>query len=224
MPETITISGSLPWTPKTEWTYPQADEHTLDWPFTYGSIDVDSALEMMEPRLRGNRTVIQAGGAIGIWPLRLSQFFDNVYTFEPEPTNYECLIQNVAGVENIYTEQAALGKDSTKKVQMKLPSKGHCGAWQIRDGGQIPMIRIDDLNLENVDLIYLDIEGYEHYALEGAAETIKRDRPVIGLEDKGLNGWFNSGENAVKLLTTKFGYKIIGRPQKTDVILAPATP
>ena len=215
-----TIKGSLEWTDKTEWTYPQADEHTIDWPFTHGSIDVDSALTMMEPRLKGKRTCIQAGGAIGIWPLRLAQYFENVYTFEPEPTNYECLIQNTAGVENITCEQAALG-DSTDPIHMALDSKmqGHCGAWQVRKDGTIPMIKIDDLNVQNVDLIYLDIEGYEYYALQGAAETIQRDKPVIGLEDKGLHGHFDHKLHAVKLLTRKMGYRILGRPQSTDVIL-----
>ena len=219
MPETITISGSLPWTPKTEWTYPQADEHTLDWPFTYGSIDVDSALEMMEPRLRGKRTVIQAGGAIGIWPLRLSQFFDNVLTFEPEPTNYECLISNTAGVQNIYCQNAALG-EMDKRVQMKMPTPGHMGAWYVQDGGQIPMIRIDDLNIKNVDLIYLDVEGYEYFALEGAKDTIQKYRPVIGLEDKGLHGRIDAKHHAVKYLKD-MGYRVLGKPQTTDVILIP---
>ena len=220
MPETITISGSLPWTPKTEWTYPQADEHTLDWPFTYGSIDVDSALEMMEPRLKGKRTVIQAGGAIGIWPLRLAQFFDNVLTFEPEPTNYQCLINNTSGVENIYCHNAALGEDGTKKVRMEMPTPGHMGAWYVQDGGEIPMIRIDDLNVKDVDLIYLDIEGYEYFALEGAKETIEKYRPVIGLEDKGLHGRIDPKHHAVKYLRN-MGYRVLGKPQTTDVILIP---
>jgi FkbM family methyltransferase len=172
----------------------------------------------MDKHLNGKRTCIQAGGAIGIWPMRLAQYFDNVYTFEPEPINYECLIHNTAGIENIYCENAALGNEN-KKIKMFLPSIGHCGAWIVQDNGPTPMLRIDELDLKDVDLIYLDIEGYEYYALEGAAETIRKYKPVIGLEDKGLNRHFDERQHSVKLLEKEFGYKSIGRPQKTDIML-----
>ena len=41
---------------------------------------------------------------------------------------------------------------------------------------------IDDLNLPGCDLIQLDLEGYEFYALQGGIETIKKHKPVIVIE------------------------------------------
>ena len=48
--------------------------------------------------------------------------------------------------------------------------------------GAIPTLRVDDLGLKVCDLLYLDIEGYELFALRGSAETIRRCRPVIACE------------------------------------------
>ena len=46
-------------------------------------------------------------------------------------------------------------------------------------------IKIDNLNLKP-DLIKLDIEGYEHKALLGAAKTIKKYKPIIYIEDPSI--------------------------------------
>jgi hypothetical protein len=46
----------------------------------------------------------------------------------------------------------------------------------------IPILKIDDIKFTELDLIHLDIEGYEFYALKGGIETIKKFKPVIVLE------------------------------------------
>ena len=208
-----TIKGTLPWADRTEWLLPSADKNTIDWPFTYGPTDIDPALEMMDPYLKGKRTCIQAGGCIGIWPTRLSQVFEHVHCFEPEPVNFQCLKNNTAGIENLTLYESALGKESSL-VHMELTPRmiGHCGAYQAKAGGDIPMIRIDDLNLPDVDLIYLDIEGGEYDALTGAMETINRDHPVIGIEDKG----WNDPKFHPRSLLTSLGYRLLGAPNKAD--------
>ena len=46
------------------------------------------------------------------------------------------------------------------------------------------MITIDSLELKNVDLIKIDIEGCEKMAIWGAKKTIERCRPVVIYEFK----------------------------------------
>jgi hypothetical protein len=47
------------------------------------------------------------------------------------------------------------------------------------------MGKLDDQNIEYVDFIKLDCEGYELFAIKGGEETIKRCRPVMVVEQKG---------------------------------------
>ena len=182
------LEGVLPWVGRTRWKFPTADTGHID-PFYgwEGPIDVDQAIESAEPYLQGHRTCIQAGGCIGVWPTRLAQIFNTVHTFESQADNYQCLTHNTEGITNIITYPNALGsKDGLVKMVQEPRYVGHSGAWMVEDGGDIPQITIDSLNLSHVDLIWLDIEGSEYNALEGARQTIERCKPVIGIEYRGF--------------------------------------
>jgi FkbM family methyltransferase len=49
-------------------------------------------------------------------------------------------------------------------------------------GLRTPMITLDSLNLQQLSLLKLDIEGGEMAALQGGLETVKRLRPIIMIE------------------------------------------
>ena len=53
---------------------------------------------------------------------------------------------------------------------------------EIGVGIPIKMIKLDTFITEKIDLIHLDLEGYEFEALKGAKELIERDKPIIVLE------------------------------------------
>ena len=46
----------------------------------------------------------------------------------------------------------------------------------------MPMVRIDSLERDRIDLIKLDVEGMEVEALAGASETLRRHKPIIFVE------------------------------------------
>jgi FkbM family methyltransferase len=137
---------------------------------------------------KNTKICLQAGGNIGIYPIGLSRFFEKVITFEPELLNFECLKLNTENYSNIIKYQAALG-DEKRKISIRLSENNNCGGHyvvghgskEILDG-EIPMIRIDDLNLEDLDLLYLDVEGFEIQCLNGGIETIKKYKPIICAE------------------------------------------
>lgn len=222
MKPTKTITGKLPWTDKESWLFP-ADDTRTDRSFREGPGDLDTAIPMLLPHLTGRRTCIQAGACLGIWPLRLAQFFDRVISFEPEPTNFHCAVANTAHIDNVELYEASLGSDPSMTVRMRLDKGevGNSGAYYVVAGaGDIPTVAIDDMGLVDVDLIYLDIEGYEATALIGAAETIRHCRPVIGVEDKRLH-LRREQTSATDLLVNEFGYRSIGRPFSLDEIFVP---
>ena len=129
---------------------------------------------------------VQAGGNLGIWPKRLAQSFDWVYTFEPAADLF-ALMQLNAPEPNIVRFQAALGErhelvavERTRRDGKPRPA--HEGLTHITGPGTIPTLLVDDLNLPICDLLLLDLEGWELYGLRGARDTIMRCRPVIGVE------------------------------------------
>lgn len=128
------------------------------------------------------RSVIHAGGNIGIYALEFAKRAQNVYVFEPANENFSALSLNCAMKENIFLYKAALGDNNQPiNVVNDAPDK-QCGAWRVVPTGNIPTLRIDDLALNDVSIIHLDIEGFELFALKGAEQTIKRCKPIIGVE------------------------------------------
>lgn len=143
-------------------------------------------LDEMIMSISGRTAVVQAGGNLGIFPKRLAMEFATVYTFEPEPELFGIMCHN-APEANVVKFQAALGRDRgpihiSRERRQQDGGNSHEGIAHVSGPGTIPTLRIDDLALPVLDLIYLDVEGHELYALQGAAETIARCRPVIVCE------------------------------------------
>ena len=44
------------------------------------------------------------------------------------------------------------------------------------------MLPLDSMNWDDIDFIKLDAEGFELFVLQGAIETLKRNRPLILIE------------------------------------------
>lgn len=142
------------------------------------------------------RTVVQAGGNVGMYPFELSKHFQRVITFEPDPENWACLERNLQEKGSgclMLAENKGVAEKRLNIRTMRTPIEAeNYGATRIEEGGEIPAIPIDDLELDDVDFLFLDIEGYEYGALLGAEKTIARSHPVISLELKGLGdayGW-----------------------------------
>jgi FkbM family methyltransferase len=181
--------------------------------------DLDHALVFCKQM----RVAVQAGGNTGVWPLYLSKHFERVHTFEPEPLTFKCLARNVANKPNILAHHAALGA-SHIRTRLEYPEGArNMGAVCIgRGDGAIEMVRLDDfLDLVHVDLLQLDVEGYEPNAIVGATQVIQKSRPVIMVEDKGLSVRYGIAANwAVDDISKHFNYVVAGKVGN-DVIFIP---
>jgi FkbM family methyltransferase len=155
--------------------------------------------------------VIQAGGNSGLYPKLYSKQFKKVITFEPDTRWFACLCYN-APETNIFKFQSCLGNSFTNLgLAPNLEVTGgdkNLGALQTQQSGNIPQITIDSLN-QDPDLIHLDIEGYEGFALEGAVETIKRAKPMIVLETNNLGESYGYSDDKIFNLLESLDYKIV---------------
>lgn len=176
--------------------------------------DLDAAVRLT----KGKFVAVQAGGNVGVWASHLAKTFGLVVTVEPDATNYECLTRNVPA--NVQHQRAGLGAE--KGGFGLVTVDGNAGAHYAKPEGDIPVVTIDSLGLGACDLICLDIEGYEPFALQGAEQTIRKYRPVIMFEEKGLSQKYYGvpeGTSQAWVLGLGLDYSVKARVRK-DVILA----
>ena len=214
MMETATIK----WENK-NWNWNPMDKsllHVNDW--TY---DFKEAL----PILKNRRTAIQAGGAMGLWPYLMCQYFDFVYTYEACPDNFFYMFTNLNDVENVEAHNKALGaRKGVVDVRLHQTESKNAGCYYTVESekGNVDQVTLDDEFVDNddIDFIALDVEGNEKKVLEGATNLIERCNPVIMLENKMLPHSSEIGHvmnDAINYLES-FGYKVVKRVHR-DVIL-----
>ena len=158
------------------------------------------------------RTAIDGGAHIGTWSCAMAERFDRVIAFEPAPDTWACLVRNIADHDNIEAMNYALG-NAAKMVSVgdDASRPGNTGARFVREGNSVPMVRIDDMALADVDLLKLDVEGHEYFALQGATETIARCRPVVIIEEKDFGGRFGIDKTAAGHFLRQLGMREIDR-------------
>ncbi len=160
-----------------------------DYQIVYGQ--QEKAFLGLKPSL--GDVVLDVGAHIGSYTLRYSKMVGSqgkVIAFEPEPDNRRILNWNIrlnkAG--NVSVRSEALG-NFHGKARLKLSV--HAGVHsfvrtssEIRQTGEIlvPVMRMDELDMGRVNLIKVDVEGYELEVLRGAEELIRRFKPNLQIE------------------------------------------
>ena len=126
---------------------------------------------------------IDIGGHCGLWSMHLVDYFDHVFAFEPVAEFREYFLKNVSGKYTLFP--FGCGEKEGRASMETMP--GHSGITWIVDGDDVEIVRIDDFDLPDIAFIKVDCEGYEYFALKGAEQTIKRNKPVILVEQKPQN-------------------------------------
>ena len=134
--------------------------------------------------------VVDAGANIGIYSQFLARCVGEtgrVYSFEPDPTNFTRLQDSLARCANVRVNQLAVSDRTGETLlyvstELNVDHRSYPSAGESRDVIAIRSTRLDDYFQAGarVDLIKMDIQGYELHALRGA-ERVLRDNPRIAL-------------------------------------------
>ena len=113
-----------------------------------------------------------------------------VVAIEPEPQNSELLRQNIAqnSLANVIVHSCAIGaQDGT--APMGIYTAANRGRHSLVDTASyrttidVPVRRLDDVvrgaNVSSWALLKIDVEGYEPFVLQGAAETLSRTESLV---------------------------------------------
>ena len=167
------------------------------------------------------RNAVDVGGHIGLWSFNLAHRFEEVHAFEPVAAHRECFVKNVlASHTNVELYGCALGASEGLVSIRTAPTSS--GDSRVDGPGDIPMHTLDSMELQDVDLIKIDVEGPELFVLQGAVETLARCKPVLIVEQKpGHAQKYGLGEkDAIPFLQAR-GYRLV-RELAGDFILVAA--
>ena len=126
---------------------------------------------------------VDVGANIGFHTIPYAQNFGGVHSFEPHPTTFPFLKTNVKinNLSNVVVNEVALG-DAVRTAHMAIGPGDLSGARIHTRGTEVVMRTLDSYELPVVDLIKIDVEGYEGHVVSGASGTIRRCRPLIMFE------------------------------------------
>lgn len=145
-------------------------------------------------------SVISAGAYVGGLLPTISKHATAVYAWEPVHEHYACVERMLAvnTITNVVLRNAALGNTHTPLEittgctgadwlggdSCILDAQGLAsprltqGTWHWRTQ-HTQQHTIDDFDYEDLSILQLDLEGYEHQALQGATNTIRKHLPTI---------------------------------------------
>lgn len=136
---------------------------------------------------RPGDVVIDVGAMIGYYTMILARHVGEdgrVSAFEPDPANFELLTENVRlnGYSNVGCHQALVGDHTVRSRLYRAPEqyRGDGRAYGIgdRDAIEIDMVALDDVIEGPVDIVKVDVQGYEGHVLTGMRGLIERSKQL----------------------------------------------
>jgi FkbM family methyltransferase len=165
----------------------------------------------LERSLKPGMTMIDVGANVGFMALLAAKAVGangTVLAIEPDPGNAELLRANIErnGYRNVSIQRCAVGSEpgtaqlfrSAWNMGNHRLNPGEAGQAIAHESIAVPVRTVDSLvadnHLSRVDVIKMDVEGYEPGVLGGMMETLTRFRPVIltefwpyGMRDAGFD-------------------------------------
>lgn len=150
----------------------------------------DSLMKLVKP----GSVVFDIGANIGDTALHIAHMLKNsgaVYAFEPSPKVFQRLEVN-AGLNpftNLKLYNMAMG-DNEGQLSFVSTREEHTGgafvSKVLKTDTQVKVITLDKFveqnNIERIDLIKVDTEGFEMFIVKGAENTLRKLKPALFME------------------------------------------
>jgi FkbM family methyltransferase len=152
---------------------------------------------IFEKFVNKNSVVIECGCHIGVHTVKLASLCKKLYAFEPMPNTHKVLAKNIRlnGIQNtiLYQKGVADKPGMTKYAWSIQGNPGGSGlannpmgvpSWcpPMNEDVPVELTTIDSMDLDQLDFMKIDVEGYEPLVIKGAINTIKKYKPVIIME------------------------------------------
>jgi len=192
---------------------------------------------------------VDVGAHIGLLTVAMARRFTRVLSFEPNRFNYALLVANVAlnALGNVRCVNGALfsraadlslATEAQQEIPVPLRADGdfdgtgasNLGAYVFSEQGSglfaTHAVTLDSLRLDDLAFLKIDAQGADGEVITGAAETIRRCRPVIVFEWEALlSRHFSVSLEEVTSLLSSASYRLevlkVHNEKQTDYLARP---
>ncbi len=185
---------------------PSNDVHIEQWksgsPFTQNKC-LNKFIKYCESQTKKMKTVIDVGAWCGTWAKAIEPFAKKVIAFEPDKIHFECLQRNCT--INCTPRMEAVG---AQLQEVSLTEDNFTQAKRVNEKGNIRMITLDHMAYEDVDMIKIDVEGYELEVLKGATKTLESVKYLM-IELNNNTKKYGSSNVMVEKFIGDLGFKVL---------------
>jgi FkbM family methyltransferase len=196
----------------------------------YFGITIDNPIGLFELIKKGD-TLIDIGVNIGQTAMMFSKLGGEkatIYGFEPDLINYSIAVENLKqnSFKNITYFNIGLGSKN-EALPLKINSPSNRGGNRIdkNDSSNSSIVSIETLdaifkkeNITKIDVIKIDVEGYELEVIKGANQTLKKYFPNLFIEVDNYN-LQQQGTSAKELINyiSDLGYTVTNAKNKQHI-------
>jgi FkbM family methyltransferase len=147
--------------------------------------------------LKEDFVVFDIGANIGVFTCFAANVVKKgkVFTFEPVSFVFDLLKKNTREYDNVECYKIGFGSEiDEKEILIRQWNPGYSTiqdspierphqSFDLKEKVEILTLDsfVKEKNLEKIDFIKIDVEGYEIEVLKGGIETIKKFRPILGI-------------------------------------------
>jgi FkbM family methyltransferase len=187
------------------------------------SSGVDCFLEIRERLVMDLHVVFDVGAHRGETVFEVIKRFPaaQIYAFEPVRSNFEALQSRCFGLPNVACYPLALGdRDGDTDIFLHEHSQTHTLRQPVPNGTDHPTTTIKIATLDrflknsrvhSIDLLKIDVEGYELNVLDGASRTLEENPPRLILAEASLDPGdrIHSSFSDIIVRLHHYGYRVL---------------
>jgi FkbM family methyltransferase len=181
-------------------------------------------------------TMLDVGANIGNHSVFFSNYFNRIYSFEPQKTTYKLLEINTERIPNIKTFNYGISSSNLKReLFINSKNRGMVSGQKIDDfyfKEEVQFKPFKIKNEEKISYIKIDVEGNEIDVLKALKAIIIKDHPIISFEfndhhtkeniEDLLNGYgyqnfYVFNRDVLKGFLSKVNFNKLARLRKTPI-------
>lgn len=116
--------------------------------------------------------VLDVGAWCGTWSMAMTKYANEIHCFEPNKIHFECLRLNLQNYSNVKLHNQAVGNQDGMVTLTKESATQNTRV--LLEQGDIKINKLDSMEIDDIDMLKIDVEGLEMEVLKGASDKLEK--------------------------------------------------